>query len=244
MTIALPENKFLAYSTNAINEILDHGWTSKRELKMNIRRWVPLGQIIPFIHHFLSRLHFLLQKSEKKCKVEIKEQCKDDLKFSLFSLKKMLQWSQLKHNFILMPNLSILVGLMPCRTWWLQQQMLCMVILPSARNEIPRVKQEPPQAPHSNHYSMGGHHHGKTLAWQLRPLHDLQQDVERLAHENKSRMAMAKTQSKQQFNLKWLITMTPTTSCTESRNTANGFTMQTTLSPMPSPMTMTGPTNN
>jgi hypothetical protein len=59
MTIALPENKFIAYS-KAILDMLDQGWTSKGELKMNIGRWVHLGQITPFIHHFLSRLCFLL----------------------------------------------------------------------------------------------------------------------------------------------------------------------------------------
>jgi hypothetical protein len=65
MTISLPKNKFLAYST-AINKMLDRGWTSTGEFEINIGRWVHQELIIPFIHHFLSRLHFLLQKSEKK----------------------------------------------------------------------------------------------------------------------------------------------------------------------------------
>jgi hypothetical protein len=61
MTVALPKNKFIAY-LRATSDMLDQGWTSKGELKMNIGQWVHLGQIIPFIHHFLSRLCFLLQR--------------------------------------------------------------------------------------------------------------------------------------------------------------------------------------
>jgi hypothetical protein len=55
---------------------------------MNIGQWVHLSQIIPFIHHFLSRLCFLLQHSEKKRKVEINKYCKADLHFLQFALKK------------------------------------------------------------------------------------------------------------------------------------------------------------
>jgi hypothetical protein len=61
---------------------------SKGELETNIRRLVHLGQVIPFIHHFLSRLRFLLWRSEKKRKVAINEQCKADLKFLQTALKK------------------------------------------------------------------------------------------------------------------------------------------------------------
>jgi hypothetical protein len=58
MTISFPENKFRAYS-KAISEIINRGWTSKGELETNIGRWVHLGQIIPPVHHFLSRLRCL-----------------------------------------------------------------------------------------------------------------------------------------------------------------------------------------
>jgi hypothetical protein len=65
MTIPLPENKFTAY-LNTIHEMFDHGWTTHKELKSNIGRWVHIGQIIPFVHHFLSRLCFLMQQAKKK----------------------------------------------------------------------------------------------------------------------------------------------------------------------------------
>jgi hypothetical protein len=83
----------------------------------------------------------------------------------------MLQQSQLKRNCISTPHSCIHVGLMPHRTWRLQQHRICVEILPSTRTEFPRIKQ-PPWAPHSSHYAMGGHHSGKTLAWWLRPFHD------------------------------------------------------------------------
>jgi hypothetical protein len=87
MRIALLKNKFIAYS-RAILDMIDWGWMSKGELEMNIGCWIHLGQVIPFIHHFLSRLHFLLWSSEKKRKVAINEQCKADLKFLQTALKK------------------------------------------------------------------------------------------------------------------------------------------------------------
>jgi hypothetical protein len=42
MTIALPENKFIAYS-NASHEMFDHSWTTHGEQESNIGRWVHIG---------------------------------------------------------------------------------------------------------------------------------------------------------------------------------------------------------
>ncbi len=87
MIIALPDNKFHAYS-KAISEMLQRGWTSKGELESNIGRWVHLGQIIPTVHHFLSRLCFLKQQSENMRQNKINKQCTQDLQFLLFVLGK------------------------------------------------------------------------------------------------------------------------------------------------------------
>jgi hypothetical protein len=87
MTIALPDNIFQAYSI-AISEMLKWGYTSKGELETSIGRWVHLGQIIPTVHHFLSRLHFLKQRAENRRQITINEQCKEDLHFLLFVLGK------------------------------------------------------------------------------------------------------------------------------------------------------------
>ncbi len=67
--------------------MIDRGWTSKGELETNFGCWVHLRQVIPFIHHFLSRLCFLLWHSEKKRKVAINEQFKADLNFLQTALK-------------------------------------------------------------------------------------------------------------------------------------------------------------
>ncbi len=87
MTIALPKNKFIAYS-RAISDMIKHGWTSKAEVKTNIGRWVHLGQMLPFIHHFLSRLCFLLWHLEKKRQLKLNEQCIADLEFLQSALKQ------------------------------------------------------------------------------------------------------------------------------------------------------------
>jgi hypothetical protein len=87
MMIALPENKFIAYS-QAISDMIEHGWTSKAELKTNIRQWVHLGQVLPFIHHFLSRLCFLLRRLERKRQLKLNEQCIADLEFLQSALEQ------------------------------------------------------------------------------------------------------------------------------------------------------------
>jgi hypothetical protein len=65
MTIALPDNKFKDYSL-AISEMLKRGCTSHGEMETNIGRWVHLGQIVPTVHHFLSRLRLLKQQAENR----------------------------------------------------------------------------------------------------------------------------------------------------------------------------------
>ena len=57
LMIALPENKYIAYST-AISETIKCGWTTKAELERNIGQWVHIWRILPFIHHFLSNFNY------------------------------------------------------------------------------------------------------------------------------------------------------------------------------------------
>jgi hypothetical protein len=68
--------------------MIEHGWTSKAELETNIGRWVHLGQVLPFIHHFLSKLCFLLRCLEKKRQLKLNEQCIADLEFLQSALKQ------------------------------------------------------------------------------------------------------------------------------------------------------------
>ncbi len=68
--------------------MIKRGWTSKAELETNIGRWVHLGQILPFIHHFLSRLRFLLRRLEKRRQQNFNQQCIADLKFLQLALDR------------------------------------------------------------------------------------------------------------------------------------------------------------
>jgi len=87
MTISLPENKFIAYS-RTISEMIERGWTSKAELESNMGRWTHLGNVVPHIFHFLSRLRLLLRRLQNKRQLSINEQCIADLKFLLSVLEK------------------------------------------------------------------------------------------------------------------------------------------------------------
>ncbi len=51
MIIALPDNKFHAYSTTIL-EMLQRGWTSKGELESNIGRWVLLEEFAFHTHPY------------------------------------------------------------------------------------------------------------------------------------------------------------------------------------------------
>lgn len=55
LTAALPENKFVAWSTH-ISSMLNAGKVTPNELEQPIGRLGHLGTIIPTVHHFLSRL--------------------------------------------------------------------------------------------------------------------------------------------------------------------------------------------
>jgi hypothetical protein len=105
MTISLPENKFRAYS-KVISEIINRGWTSKGELETNIRRWVHLGQIIPPVHHLLSRLRYLKQRAKNKRTIMVNKECNKDLTFLLTVLQKC------QHGI----NLNAIVIVYPCPT--------------------------------------------------------------------------------------------------------------------------------
>ncbi len=86
MTIALMDNKFIAYS-KAITDMLERSWTNHNELETNVGRWVHMAQIIPFVHHFLSRIRFLMKRAKYRRSIEINATCRDDLTFILHVMK-------------------------------------------------------------------------------------------------------------------------------------------------------------
>jgi hypothetical protein len=58
MLVSLPENKFVAWS-EAISALILKQEVGAKELEQNLGRMTHLGMILPFVHHFLSRLRDL-----------------------------------------------------------------------------------------------------------------------------------------------------------------------------------------
>jgi hypothetical protein len=58
LLVKLPKNKFVAW-TNMIKLVIQQGTMTAKEVESIIGRLGHLGMAIPFVHHFLSRLHNL-----------------------------------------------------------------------------------------------------------------------------------------------------------------------------------------
>jgi hypothetical protein len=84
----IPSRKQIQSLLKKISEIINRGWTSKRELETNSGRWVHLGQIVPPVHHFFSRLRYLKQRAKNKLTIMVNEGCNKDQKFLLTVLQK------------------------------------------------------------------------------------------------------------------------------------------------------------
>ena len=82
LTIALPENKFVAWAEN-ISSILATGKTNTKELEQLIGRLGHLSTVVPMIHHFLSRLRDLHFRSRKRRGVALTPNCMRDLELML-----------------------------------------------------------------------------------------------------------------------------------------------------------------
>jgi hypothetical protein len=63
--ISLPDNKAIAWS-NEIKEMLEEGKTKAKRLERNIGRFVNVGMILPYVHHFLARMRSLLMLKKAK----------------------------------------------------------------------------------------------------------------------------------------------------------------------------------
>ena len=80
MIISLPENKAVAW-TNEIDEMLQEGKTQAKRLERNIGRFVNIGMILPYVHHFLGRCRTLLRKAQnRRSAVQIPKPVQEDLK--------------------------------------------------------------------------------------------------------------------------------------------------------------------
>ena len=65
LTISLPDNKATAW-TQEIIEMLEEGKTQAKRLERNLGRFVNIGMILPYVHHFLSRIRTLLKKAKRR----------------------------------------------------------------------------------------------------------------------------------------------------------------------------------
>lgn len=71
LLISLPENKFVSWSESIIS-IINDGKSTAEDLDTLIGRIVHLGQVLPQVHHFVSRLRELKEKAEKSKRRHIK----------------------------------------------------------------------------------------------------------------------------------------------------------------------------
>ena len=80
LMISLPDNKAIAW-TQEITEMLEEGKTQAKRLERNLGRFVNVGMILPYVHHFLSRIRTLLKKAKRRqSAVPIPPPVQEDLK--------------------------------------------------------------------------------------------------------------------------------------------------------------------
>ena len=79
LIVSLPRNKFLAWC-NATEKMLSDGKVDADELERNIGRYVNVGMVLPYIHHFLGRLRGLLRRAKRqRHPIPIDTPCQKDL---------------------------------------------------------------------------------------------------------------------------------------------------------------------
>ncbi len=112
-----------------------------------------------------------------------------------------------------LPRQNLLLGLMPCRPWRLQQSGLCVVLQNSRQPALPHVKQSA-WVPHRNNHAVDRHHWRAPQPRGLHTVDDRQHNGQRL-DENQTSARPAMTPSKQ-----WLA-------LTQRENTRKYFWTQT-----------------
>jgi hypothetical protein len=82
LLVQLPKNKFMAW-TNMIKLVIHRGTTTTKEVESIIGRLGHLGMAIPFVHHFLSRLHDLQVQAKSRRSIPITKECQRDLELMI-----------------------------------------------------------------------------------------------------------------------------------------------------------------
>ncbi len=78
LLISLPENKFIAWTTN-INKLLVDGSSTAKELESTIGRLGHFALVVLGVHHFLSRLRELHQLATHRRSIRLSDDCRKDL---------------------------------------------------------------------------------------------------------------------------------------------------------------------
>jgi hypothetical protein len=103
MIVSLPDNKFIAWSRE-IENLLEKMETTAKELEENIGRMVHLSMILPFVHHFMSRLRDLQARAKNRRSIKITAECEKDLNLMLFFLKEASKGVDLNQIAFRMPG--------------------------------------------------------------------------------------------------------------------------------------------
>ena len=82
LEISLPENKFIAWTTD-VNQLLAEGMTTAKELESTIGHLGHLALVVPGVYHFLSHLRELQQSAMHRHTICISKICRDDLHLML-----------------------------------------------------------------------------------------------------------------------------------------------------------------
>ena len=82
LMVALPENKFVAWS-DSIKNMLTSDTSTPHKLEQLIGRMGHIGSILPTIYHFLSRLRDLHFRSRNRRKIALTKNCRKDLQLML-----------------------------------------------------------------------------------------------------------------------------------------------------------------
>jgi hypothetical protein len=78
LLVKLPTNKFIVW-TNIIEEVMQNGTTTVKEMESVIGSLVHHGMAILFVYHFLSRLRDLQVRAKTKQAIRIREECMKNL---------------------------------------------------------------------------------------------------------------------------------------------------------------------
>ena len=87
LSIALPENKFVAWR-KAILDVLEAGCTSFKELERIIGRLIHLGIPLPPIHNFMSRIRGFLRRAKNRRIIKLNAMVIKYIKLMLFLLEE------------------------------------------------------------------------------------------------------------------------------------------------------------